>query len=174
MSKKKVYEYLQKHKDEIDNIYIIIICQLILLTDFEYTHLKKLLKGAHFIIRDNGFFYREWKFFSKNNKSVFKHLSSHYSCNNSFRIGKNKICNINGHFNHNYDCLIGTICCQNNLQKHNMCDTWFQFENTRTNSIVNKINHSIDFVDYFVFRKNIGPFGKSHNTQNNPIILNLK
>lgn len=177
MSTEKVFDYLQKHKDEIDKTYIIIICQLLLLTDFNYNHLKKLLKGAHFIIKDNGLLYTKWKKFS-NKKSFFKNISSHYSCNIPVRIGKNKICNVYGHINHNYDCLIGTICSKNDIHindnNHKHCHTWFQFEKSRLNNIIDKINHSIDFLDYFVFRKNIGPFGKSHNTQNNPIILKLK
>jgi hypothetical protein len=96
------------------------------------------------------------------------------------RIGKNKICNINGHINHNYDCLIGTICNsyrknskENNI--HTNCNTWFQFEKTRLHgSIINKLKHSFDYIHHVISRKNIGPFGKSNNTDKNPIVLKLK
>jgi|688.fasta_scaffold568529_1 hypothetical protein len=168
----KVFEYLQKHKDEMDNICTIMICQLLISTNFNYNHLKKLLKGAYFIIKDNGDFYNNWKKYSKRNKSIYKNCSSHDSCNKQYRIGKNKICNINGHTNYNYDCLIGTIC--KNKLKHEECNTWFQFERTRLNSITNKLKHSIDYIHHIFSRKNIGPFGKSHNTEDNPIILKLK
>ena len=177
MSTKRVIDYLEKHKDEIDKTCLIMICQLLLLTNFNYNHLKRLLKGAYFIIRDNGIFYNKWKVHSKNIKSIFKHSSSHDSCNKTYRIGKNKICNINGHINHNFDCVIGTICCidkHNSKSSHKHCDTWFQFEKTRVNSIKNKLKHSIDYIQYVFTRKNIGPFGKSSYTENNPIFLKLK
>ena len=176
MSVTKVIEYLEKHKKEIDKNCFVMLCQLLLLTNFNYNHLKKLLKGAYFIIKDNGTFYNKWKIYSKHNKNgLFKHSSSHNSCNKSYRIGKNKICNINGHINHKFDCLIGTICCtkyNNNNHKH--CDTWFQFEKTRLNSIGDKLKHSIDYLQHIFTRKNIGPFGKSSYTEKNPIILKLK
>lgn len=179
MSTKKVIEYLEKHKNEMDKTYISILCELLIYTDFNYNVLKHLLKGAHFIIRDNGCFYKKWKKYSKENKSMFKHLSSHSSCKKVYRIGKNKICNINGHINHNYDCLVGKICYSDKLNlknniNHDDCDTWFQFEKTRLNNIVNKLKHSVDFVHHLFSKKNIGPFGKSNNTQNNPIFLKFK
>ena len=173
MSNKKIIDYLEKHKKKIDNSCFLMLCQLLLLTNFNYEHLKKLLKGAYFIIKDNGLFYNKWKKYSKCYKSVFKNSYSHNSCKKTYRIGKNKICNINGDINHNYDCLIGTFCInKNNIHKY--CNTWFQFEKTRLDSISNKLKHSVDYLQYVFTGKNIGPFGKSSNTEINPIILNLK
>lgn len=177
MSKTKVIQYLEKLNNKIDKSCLIMICQLLLLTNFNYNHLKKLLKGAYFIIRDNGVFYNKWKNYSKN-KNLFKHSSSHNSCKKTYRIGKNKICNINGHINHNFDCVIGTVCFtkykNNSYNEHKHCDTWFQFEKTRVNSIKNKLKHSIDYLQHFFTGKNIGPFGNSSHTENYPIILKLK
>lgn len=174
-NKNKVIDYLKKHQDDIDKTCIIMICQLVLLTNFNYDHLRKLMKGAYFIIRDNGSFYHEWKTNSKNIKSIFRHSSSHESCNKTYRVGKNKICNINGNINQNFDCIIGTICCTNNKHNsHKECDTWFQFEKTRTTGIKNKLKHSIDYIQHILTNKNIGPFGKSSHTENNPIFLKLK
>ena len=175
MSKKKVIDYLEKHKDEIDRTYLSIVCHLLLLTNFNYSHLKMLLKGSYFIIIDNGIFYKKWKKYSNFNKSMFKYISSHNSCNKKYRIGKNKILNINGHTNNNFDCLIGTFCCNDKEHiSHKNCHTWFQFENTRLNSIINKLKHSVDYIKHIFTRKNIGPFGNSSYTQNNPIFLKLK
>lgn len=176
----KVIEYLEKHKNEIDKTCIMMICQLLLLTNFNYNHLKKLLNGAYFIIIDNGLFYDKWKSHSKTiKKSLFQYLSSHNSCKKTYRIGKNKICNINGKNNHNFDCVFGSVCCykkykDNKYNDHKYCHTWFQFEKTRLNSIQNKLNHSIDFLQHIFTNKNIGPFGNSSNTENNPIFLKLK
>ena len=174
MSTRKVIEYLEKHKDEIDKTCLTMICQLLLLTNFNYNHLKKLLKGAYFIIRDNGIFYNKLKKYSKY-KSMFKNNSSHKSCNKTYRIGKNKLCNINGNINHNFDCIIGTICCTIKGEiSHKHCDTWFQFEKTRLNSITNKLKHLINYIQHIFTRKNIGPFGRSSYTETNPIFLKLK
>lgn len=169
MSKNKIIEYLEKHKNEMDKTFIIMICELVLFTNFDYTQLKKLLQGSYFIIKDDGFFYKRWKKYLKND-CIFKRISSHYSCKISYRIGKNKIYNCNGDVNKNYDCLIGNICIDNN---HKKCDTWFQFEKTRVDGITNKVKHIIDFIEHMIHGKNIGPFGKSIHTQDNPIILKL-
>jgi hypothetical protein len=174
-NKNKVVDYLIRHKDEMGKTSIIMICHLLLLTNFNYEHLKKLLKGAHFIIRDNGKLYNKWKIFAKDKKSMFKHSSSHDSCKKQYRIGKNKICNINGHINHNYDCIIGTNCCNDYIKNnHEDCNSWFQFERTRINNVSNALKHSFDYIHHIFTRKNIGPFGNSHHTQNNPIFLKLK
>ena len=148
------------------------MCELLLYTNFNYNDLKKLLKGAYFIVKDNGYLYNKWKKYSKNDNIL--NNSSHYSCNKCFRLGKNKIFNINGNINHNYDCVIGTICYDKNLTNHKNCYTWFQFEKTKLNNITNILKHSIDYINYIVFRNNIGPFGNSHNTEKNPIILKFK
>ena len=169
MSKNRVIEYLEKHKNEMDETFIIMICELVMFTNFDYTQLKKLLKGSYFVIKDEGFFYKRWKKYL-NNDCIFKRFSSHNSCKISYRIGKNKIYNYNGDVNKNYDCLIGNICVDN---EHKKCDTWFQFEKTRLDNITNKVKHIINFIEHMIHGKNIGPFGKSIHTQNNPIILKL-
>lgn len=174
MSNKKVIDYLEKHKNETDKTCFNMIFQLLVLTNFNYNHLKKLLKGAYFIIEDNGIFYNKWKNYSKYYNSIFKNSSSHKSCKNTYRIGKNKICNINGHINHNYDCVIGKICNSNKNNNHKHCNTWFQFEKTRLDSINNKLKHTVDYIQHIFTDKNIGPFGISSNTDINPIILKLK
>ncbi len=174
MSNKKVIDYLEKHKNEIDKTCFSMLCHLLVLTNFNYDHLKKLLKGAYFIIEDNGVFYNKWKMYSKHYRSFFKNISSHKSCKKTYRIGKNKICNINGNINHNYDCLIGTTCYLDKNSTHKYCNTWFQFEKTRLDSISNTLKHSVEYLQCVITRKNIGPFGKSSNTKNNPVILKLK
>ena len=171
MSSNKVFKYLETHNN-MDTVCNIMLCELLLYTDFNYNDLKKLLKGAYFIIEDNGYLYNKWKKYSSNNN--FKNSSSHSSCNKCFRLGNNKIFNINGNINHNYDCVIGTICYNDSLKSHKKCHTWFQFEKTKLNNIVNVLKHSVDYVHHVISRNNIGPFGNSHNTEKNPIILKFK
>lgn len=170
----KILEYIEKYEHSLDKLYIIILCYLVKYTDFDYTDLKKLLKGANFIIKnDNGFFYNKLKDYSNRRTDKFKNKSSHYSCAKIHRIGKHKIYSTNGHVNNNYDCIIGKICVDKHISKHESCNSWFQFEKTRTDTTLNKLKHSFDYVKYFITKRNIGPFGYSKNTQNNPIILHF-
>ena len=172
----KILEYIQKYEDKLDKLYIIILCYLIKYTDFDYNDLKQLLKGAYFVIEnDNGFFYNELKGYSNRRKDSFKHKSSHCSCKKIHRIGKHIICNTNGSTNRNYDCIIGKKCIHKRKSysnsKHEICNTWIQFEKTRTDTLLNKIKHSFDFIKHSITKYNIGPFGYSKNTENKPIIL---
>lgn len=168
----KIIEYIENYKDKLDELFIITICYLIKYTDFTYENLKQLLKGANFVIKnDNGFFYNKLKIYSNRRKDIFKHKSSHYSCQKIHRIGKNKIYDTNGKINKNYDCIIGKICIDKYTSKHDSCDSWFQFEKTRTDTTINKLKHSFDYLKHVVTKRNIGPFGYSKYTENNPITL---
>lgn len=171
---KDTIDYLIKHKKKLDNIYILIICNLIIYTDFNYKYLKELLRGGHFIIKgDNGKMYDIFKKISNcKSNTNFRNISSHVSCEDIVRVGKNMICDIDGKENKNFDCLIGKIC-DNKKKGHNNCNTWFQFEKTRIDGLINKINHSIDYIRYIIIRKNIGPFGNSKYTDKNPIKLKI-
>jgi hypothetical protein len=170
----KILEYIEKYKHKLDKLYIIILCYLIKYTEFDYDNLKQLLKGANFVIEnDNGFFYNKLKTYSNRRKDNLKHKSSHYSCTKIHRVGKHTIYSTNGHVNENYDCIIGKVCINKGLSKHELCNSWIQFEKTRTDTTLNKIKHSFDYVKYIVTKKNIGPFGYSKHTNSNPIILNF-
>jgi len=169
----KVLEYIDKYRDKLDDLFIITICYLTKYTEFNYSNLKQLLKGANFVIEnDNGFFYKKLKIYSNRRGDIFKHKSSHSSCQKIYRIGKHMICDINGNINKNYDCIIGKICHDDN-SKHELCNSWFQFEKTRTDTIMNKLKHSFDYVKHVITKRNIGPFGYSRHTANNPIILHF-
>lgn len=175
----KILEYIENYKDKLDKLYIIILCYLVKYTEFDYNDLKQLLKGAYFVIEnDNGFFYNKLKEYSDRRKDNLKHKSSHYSCKKIYRIGKHTIYSTNGHVNKNYDCIIGKMCNiykreKNSNSKHEMCNSWIQFEKTRTDTAFNKIKHSFDYVKYCITNQNVGPFGYSKNTQNKPIILHF-
>jgi len=176
----KILEHIDKYKDKIDKLFIIIICYLVKYTEFDYNDFKQLLKGAFFIIKnDNGFFYEKLKIYSNRRKDCFRNKSSHNSCQKIHRIGKHFIYDINGKINKNYDCLIGKKCSVKHYSiskdkyNHDNCNSWFQFEKTRTDTSLNKLKHSFDYVKYFITKRNIGPFGYSKYTENNPIILNF-
>lgn len=179
-NKLKVLEYIDKYKDKIDKLFIITVCYLVKYTEFNYKDLKQLLKGAHFVIKnDNGFFYEKLKIYSNRRKDCLRYKSSHNSCQKIHRIGKYVIYDINGNTNKNYDCIIGKICpvkyrsISKDKHNHENCNSWFQFEKTRTDTNLNKLKHSFDYVKYIITKRNIGPFGYSKNTENNPIILNF-
>jgi hypothetical protein len=171
--KLKVIDYIDKYKYEMDELFIILLCYLVKYTNFEYNDLKHLLKGANFVIKnDKSFFYNKLKKYCSR-KDTLKNKSSHYSCKKNYRIGKHKIYNTNGKINNNYDCIIGKICFDKDNLNHNYCNTWFQFEKTRTDTTINKLKHSFDYVKYIITKQNIGPFGYSKYTYENPIILNF-
>jgi hypothetical protein len=174
----KILEYIEKYKYELDKLYIIILCYLVKYTEFDYDDLKQLLKGAYFLIEnDNGFFYNKLKEYSNRRKDNLKHKSSHYSCRKIHRIGKYKIYSTNGHINKNYDCIIGKICMDKGgstiEKRHELCNSWIQFEKTRTDTTFNKIKHSFDYIKHRITNHNVGPFGYSKNTENKPIILHF-
>jgi hypothetical protein len=174
LNKLKIIEYIDKYKYDIDDFFIILLCHLVKYTNFEYKDLKHLLKGAKFVIKnDEGIFYNKLKKYSKK-RDMFKHKSSHYSCHKIHRIGKHTIYNTNGKVNKNYDCVIGKICFDKNNKKHDDCNSWFQFEKTRTDTTVNKLKHSFDYLKHLITKQNVGPFGYSRYTDKNPIILNFK
>lgn len=182
----KILEYLKRHHRTIDETFKLIIIDLLTETDFDYHIFKKILKGAYILINDNGYFYNKWIKFHKNhlciqNKnfdySFFSHSSSHYSCNNQFRLGNGIIYDTEGKLTNTYDLLIGTSCLhKNNICKNNKkCDTWFQLERSRLSSFSNFFEHMNDYLNYVLHGFNIGPFGESDHTENNnPIILILK
>jgi hypothetical protein len=172
----KLLKYINTHNSTIDETFKLIIIDLLTETNFNYNIFKKILKGAYIIINDNGLFYKKWVLYHKLNllkqkKELISFNSSHKSCSDQYRLGKGIIYDINDDITNNYDLLIGTISKDTNCKKLN---TWFQLEKSRLDTFFNTLEHVYNYFTYLINNRNIGPFGESAHTEENPIILTLK
>jgi len=184
----KILKYLNRHKSTLDDTFKLIIIDLLTETNFDYYKFRKILNGAFIIIKDNGYFYKKWVYYhkqvlKKRNKILEPILdnilnsSSHYSCNNQYRLGNGIIYDINDDLTNTFDLLIGTSCLHKNniCKKNKKCHTWFQLERSRISSLYNMMTHVFDYINYKISGRNIGPFGESEHTEfNDPIMLELK
>ena len=171
----KLMKYINTHHSTIDETFKLIIIDLLTETNFDYNIFKKILKGAYIIINDSGFFYKKWILYHKKKleklkKELISFNSSHKSCSYQYRLGNGIIYDTNNDVTNNYDLLIGTI--NNNSNKKP--NTWFQLEKSRLDSFYNTIEHIYDYITYMINNRNIGPFGESAHTEENPIILTPK
>jgi len=169
----KLLKYINTHNSTIDETFKLIIIDLLTETNFDYNIFKKILKGAYIIINDSGFFYKKWVLYHKKNlqkqkKELISFNSSHKSCSSQYRLGNGIIYDINNNITNNYDLLIGTINKNSNCKKPN---TWFQLEKARLDSFYNILEHTYNYFTYLINNRNIGPFGESSHTEENPIIL---
>jgi hypothetical protein len=172
----KLLKYINKHNSTIDETFKLIIIDLLTETNFDYNIFKKILKGAYIIINDSGFFYKKWVLYHKINlqkqkKELISFNSSHRSCSYQYRLGNGIIYDTNNDVTNNYDLLIGTINKNSNCNKPN---TWFQLEKARLDSFYNILEHTYNYFTYLINNRNIGPFGESSHTEQNPIILTLR
>jgi hypothetical protein len=170
----KLIKYINTHNSTIDETFKLIIIDLLTETNFDYCIFKKILKGAYIIINDGGFFYKKWVLYHKINlkkqeKELSTFYSTHASCSCQYRLGNGIIYDTNNDVTNNYDLLIGTIS-----NKCKLPNTWFQLEKSRLDSLYNTVEHIYNCITYMINNKNIGPFGESSHTEENPIILKLK
>jgi len=187
----KIIKYLTRHHKTIDDTFKMIIIDLLTNTNFDYIIFKKILHGAHVIIKDKGYFYKKWVLYHKEiekkkgkklepilaNFSGFNMIfnqSSHNSCDNQYRLGNGIIYGLNDEITNLYDLLIGTVKNNANVCKKNN-NTWFQLERTRISTFMSSLQHVYDYIQYVVHSRNIGPFGESEHTETNePIVLYMR
>jgi len=121
-----------------------------LITVLTPKHLVELMNGAQIHIEDGGALYRYWKTFSgltnRNKKSSHKSVDDQYSFQGTLVK----------------EALFGTRI-ENNIKS-----TWIQLESHAT-SLSQLPGHITSFISYRVTGKNIGPYGKSHFVDNNPL-----
>jgi len=182
----RILKYLDRHQSTLDKTFKLIIIDLITKTDLDYYTLKKILNGAHVVIKDKGYFYKKWiyyhKLYLKKQNKVIDTMyasSSHNSCLPQYRLGNGIIYNINDEITNKFDLLIGTSCSSNKCDYNNCTskkgNTWFQLERSRLSTILSTIAHIFDYFTYLINGRNIGPFGESEHTETNkPIIIRLK
>ena len=184
----KIIKYLTRHHKTIDDTFKMIIIDLLTNTNFDYNIFKKILHGAHIIIKDNGLFYKKWILYhkererKKGNKvepilanfsglQMIFNQSSHNSCDNQYRLGSGIIYGLNDEITNLYDLLIGTVKNNGNMCKRKN-HTWFQLERTRISTFTSSLQHVYDYIQYVMHGRNIGPFGESEHTETNePIVL---
>jgi hypothetical protein len=102
------------------------------------------------------------------------HPSNDY---NQLRMGAGSIINCLGEtcINNKFEILMGT-----SVEEGTIGDTWFQFENSRMDDIINWWSHAFDATRYFASakygsgpKKNLGPFGWSIHNDTNPQYLSI-
>ncbi len=117
--------------------------------------LEEILKGGHIKFEDNGSFYNE--LVEEFNTNLQPRISSHKSSAQQFSLSGPVI----------KEVLFGVTVDGNGKEK-----TWMQFEKNNTKTLLNLILHLFDYIKHKLTGKNIGPYGDSVFTENNPFIIN--
>jgi hypothetical protein len=150
---------------------------LIMKTNIESLAFEQVLRGAFVILQDNGAIYEQFK---KHGRPVeYSHYggiklypSSHWSEKSQYRLGKGEIFDQQGNTNTTFDLLVGT-----SILPDFAGNTWFQFENSRIETITQMVFHMKDFIKYIgTDAGNIGAFGNSPYTelkQKGPLLVEM-
>lgn len=150
---------------------------LIMKTNIDSRAFEQVLRGAFVILQDNGAIYEQFK---KHGRRVEYtdygparvYPSSHWSEKSQYRLGKGEIFDQLGNKNTTFDLLVGTSVLPDFAG-----NTWFQFENSRIETIAQMVFHMKDFIKYVgTDAGNIGAFGNSPYTelkQKGPLIVQM-
>jgi hypothetical protein len=113
----------------------------------------EILKGAHIRIEGDEL-YQAWSKLPDTRARI----SSHPSVSGSVQIG------VASPFSH--EILFGIV------SEGGKTYTFIQLENTPwATGLSNRVNHTLDAIEYIVSRCNVGPYGVSSHTDKNPIII---
>lgn len=150
---------------------------LIMKSNVETRAFDQILRGAFVILQDNGAVYEQFKKYGRpvdyvNYGPVKVYPSSHWSAASQYRLGKGEIFDKEGNKNTTFDLLVGTSI----LPDFQGC-TWFQFENSRIETVLQMVLHVKDFLKYVgTDSGNIGAFGNSPYTElkkKGPLIVQM-
>lgn len=119
-----------------------------------YLILEEMLKGGHVQLDDNGQFYDELVRSFKS--SLSERISSHHSVQQQYSLSYPIV----------KEVLFGVTEDKDGNKR-----TWIQFEKHNTKTLINLIMHIVDFIRYKWTGKNIGPFGSSEHTDENPLVI---
>ena len=150
---------------------------LIMKTNIESRAFEQVLRGAFVILQDNGVIYEQFKnqgrpveYTDYGPAKVYP--SSHWSEKPQYRLGKGEIFDQQGNKNTTFDLLVGT-----SILPDFAGNTWFQFENSRIETIAQMVFHMKDFIKYIgTDAGNIGAFGNSPYTelkQKGPLLVEM-
>jgi hypothetical protein len=146
-------------------------------TNIESRAFEQVLRGAFVILQDNGAIYEQFK---KHGRPVEYtdygptrvYPSSHWSEKSQYRLGKGEIFDQQGNKNTTFDLLVGT-----SILPDFAGNTWFQFENSRIETVAQMMFHIKDFIKYVgTDAGNIGAFGNSPYTelkQKGPLLVEM-
>ena len=119
-----------------------------------YKLLEAMLKGANFKLQDDGALYKRLRDTYKTD--IKSRISSHKSCQPQYALSGPAI----------KEALFGV-----SKDKHGNKSTWIQFERHTNKNIIDFILHMLDYVIYKITKKNVGPYGLSEHTEQNPYII---
>jgi hypothetical protein len=137
-------------------------------TNIDTAAFKEVMGGGFIIIQDHGAFYRKFRTGNEvleydEGKQYFgrqTHASSHWSKDRQVRMGKGGLMDLEGKNRDAFDLLIGTSV----LPQFEGC-TWFQLEANPTTTLKLNVLHGLNWIDYKLKGKNVGPFGYSRYTE---------
>jgi len=150
---------------------------LIMKTNIESQAFEQVLRGAFVILQDNGAIYEQFKNHGRpveytDYGPVRVYPSSHWSEKSQYRLGKGELFDQLGNKNTTFDLLVGTSILPDFIG-----NTWFQFENSRIETLAQMVFHMKDFIKYVgTDAGNIGAFGNSPYTelkQKGPLLVEM-
>lgn len=177
--KRDLLQYIEmiRNKKTVDKQIYDFLKILIMKSNIETRAFDQILRGAFVILQDQGAIYEKFKKYGRpvdfvNYGPVRVYPSSHWSASGQYRLGKGELFDKEGHKNATFDLLVGTSI----LPDFQGC-TWFQFENSRIETLAQMVFHVKDFLKYVgTDAGNIGAFGNSPYTelkQKGPLIVQM-
>ncbi|CEG56136.1 hypothetical protein [Legionella fallonii] len=116
--------------------------------------LEEMLKGGHLKLVDDGSLYNE--LVATFQECLHERSSSHESSAQQYSFSGPVV----------KEVLFGVSYDENGNR-----NTWIQFEKHNTRNIFNLILHLLDYIVHKFTGKNVGPFGLSEYTEQNPLVL---
>ena len=171
------YINMIRNKKTVDNQIYNFLKILIRKTNIEKRAFEQILRGAFVILQDGGAIYEQFKKHGRlvqhvSYGPVKVYSSSHWSERTQYRLGKGELFDQHGNKNATFDLLVGTSI----LPDFQGC-TWFQFENSRIETVAQMAFHVKDFIKYVgTDLGNIGAFGNSPYTelkQKGPLLVEM-
>lgn len=177
--KRDLLQYIDmiRNKKTVDKQIYNFLKILIMKSNVESRAFDQILRGAFVILQDNGAIYEQFKKYGRpvdfvSYGPVKVYPSSHWSAASQYRLGKGEIFDKEGNKNATFDLLVGT-----SVLPDFQGNTWFQFENSRIETVAQMVFHVKDFLKYVgTDAGNIGAFGNSPYTelkQKGPLIVQM-
>ena len=119
--------------------------------------LEEMLKGGHLKFVDDGSLYNE--LVATFQECLYERTSSHESCTQQYSFSGPVV----------KEVLFGV-----SYDEDGNLNTWLQFEKHNTRNIFNLILHLLDYIVHKFTGQNVGPYGLSDYTEDNPLVVSVK